>query len=155
MLEKSHPIKKETTSWGVPWEDAYGYVQAIRVGNDIHLSGQLSHDESGNFLHPAPLDAAGRPTDFAMMEAQMCVTYENIAKLLARFGATLDNVVAETLYVLDVDAAFAVAGKVRKAAYGVEQPQCASDIIGVPRLAQPVQLIEVSCKAVIGHGTRT
>jgi len=154
MFEKSHPIEKKTTSWGVSWEDAYGYVQAIQVGNDIYVSGQLSHDESGTFLHPAPLDSTGRPTDFSMMEAQMRVTYDNIAKLLARFDATLDNVVAETLYVLDVDAAFSVAGTVRKAAYGIERPQCASDIIGVSRLAQPVQLIEVSCKAVLGKATK-
>jgi enamine deaminase RidA (YjgF/YER057c/UK114 family) len=52
------------------------------------------------------------------MEQQMRVTYANAAKLPARFGATLDNVVEETLYVLDVDAAFAVAGNVRKEAYG-------------------------------------
>jgi enamine deaminase RidA (YjgF/YER057c/UK114 family) len=50
------------------------------------------------------------------MEEQMRVTYANAAKLLARFGATLDHVVEETLYVLDVDAVFAVAGKVRKEA---------------------------------------
>lgn len=83
----------------------------------------------------------------------MRVTYDNIAKLLGHFGATLDNVVAETLYVLDVDAAFAVTGKVRRAAFGIEPPQGASDIIGVPRLAQPVQLIEVTCKAVLGKPT--
>jgi hypothetical protein len=35
---------------------------------------------------------------------------------LARFGATPDNVVEETLYVLDVDAAFAAAGSPAKAA---------------------------------------
>lgn len=154
MTGNTPPINKQTTSWGVPWEDAYGYVQAVKVGNDIYVSGQLSHDESGNFLNPAALDANGRPSDFSMMEAQMRATYDNIAKLLARFGATLDNVVSETLYVLDMDAAFAAAGKVRKGAYGVEQPQCASDIIGVSRLALPVQLIEISCKAILGSATK-
>ena len=59
----------------------------------------------------------GKPkwaADFSTMEEQMRVTYANAAKLLARFGATLDHVVEETLYVLDVDAAFAAAGKVRR-----------------------------------------
>jgi enamine deaminase RidA (YjgF/YER057c/UK114 family) len=51
-----------------------------------------------------------------MMAEQMRVTYANAAKILAQFGATLDDVVEETLYVLDVDEAFAVAGKVRKEA---------------------------------------
>ncbi len=48
------------------------------------------------------------------------------------------------LYVLDVDAAFAAAGKVRKEAYSTAQPQCASNLIGVTRLAFPEQLIEIT-----------
>jgi enamine deaminase RidA (YjgF/YER057c/UK114 family) len=68
---------------------------------------------------------------------------------LAEFGATLDDVVEETLYVLDVDAAFAVAGKVRKELYGVDRPRCASNLIGVSRLAFPAQLIEVTFRAVL------
>jgi len=149
MADSLRSISKKTEYWGVPWEEAYGYPQAVQVGNDIYVSGQLSHDASGNLVAPAPLDATGRPGDFSAMEAQMRVTYDNIAELLARFGATLDNVVEETLYVLDVDAAFAVAGKVRKEAYGTGRPQCASNLIGVSRLAMPAQLIEIACKAVL------
>ncbi len=116
------------------------------------MSGQFNHDEDGNLVAPAPLDADGRPSDFSGMGEQMRASYANIAKLLALYGATLQDVVEETLYVLDMDAAFAVVGKVRKAAYGTERPQCASNIIGVSRLAQRPQLIEIACKAVIGTG---
>ena len=118
-------------------EDAYGYAQAIKVGDTIYVSGQLSHDDKGTMIAPAALDESGKPADFSTMEEQMRVTYANAAKLLARFGATLDHVVEETLYVLDVDAAFAVAGKVRKQAYATARPQCASNLIGVSRLAFP------------------
>jgi hypothetical protein len=52
-------------------------------------------------------------------------------EILARFGATLDHVVEETLYVLDVDEAFSVAGKLRKEAYAKVRPQCANNLIGV------------------------
>src|SRR3546814_17918892 len=83
------------------------------------------------------------------MGEQMRVAYANAATLLARFGATLDHVVEETLYVLDVDAAFAVAGKVRTEAYATARPQCASNLIGVSRLAFPEQLIEIVFKAVL------
>ena len=69
--------------------------------------------------------------------------------ILAQFEATLDHVVEETLYVLDVDEAFAVAGKVRKEAYAKVRPQCASNLIGVARLAFPEQLIEIVFKAVL------
>ncbi|QXI46018.1 RidA family protein [Pseudomonas anuradhapurensis] len=151
-MAASQPLNKDTAYWGVPWEDAYGYPQARRVGNEIHVSGQFNHDEDGNLVAPAPLDADGRPSDFSAMGEQMRASYANIAKLLALYGATLQDVVEETLYVLDMDAAFAVVGKVRKAAYGTERPQCASNIIGVSRLAQRPQLIEIACKAVIGAG---
>ncbi len=116
----------------------------------IFVSGQFNHDEEGNLVAPAPLDADGRPSDYSSMGEQMRVAYDNISKLLALYGATLQDVVEETLYVLDMDAAFAVVGKVRKAAYGMERPQAASNIIGVSRLAQRPQLIEIVCRAVVG-----
>jgi enamine deaminase RidA (YjgF/YER057c/UK114 family) len=141
---------QKTAYWGVSWEEAYGYPQARQVGNEIYVSGQFNHDEDGNLVAPAPLDSEGKPSDFSAMGEQMRTSYDNIAKLLALYGATLEDVVEETLFVLDMDAAFAVVGKVRKAAYGTERPQCASNIIGVSRLAQRPQLIEIACKAVIG-----
>ena len=107
---------KEAAYHGVPAEDDYGYAQAIKIGNTIHVSGQLSQDDKGTMIAPAALDESGKPADFSMMAEQMRVTYANAAKILAHFGATLDHVVEETLYVIDVDEAFAVAGKVRKEA---------------------------------------
>ena len=140
---------KEAAYHGVPAEDDYGYAQAIKIGNTIHVSGQLSQDDKGTMIAPAALDESGKPADFSMMAEQMRVTYANAAKILAHFGATLDHVVEETLYVIDVDEAFAVAGKVRKEAYAKARPQCASNLIGVSRLAFPEQLIEIVFKAVL------
>jgi len=140
---------KKTANHGVPWESIYGYSQAVQVKDVVYLSGQLGHDKDGELVAPAPLDAQGRPLDFGGMEEQMRQTYRNAIDLLAQFGATLDDVVEETLYVLDIDAAFAVAGKVRKELYGMEQPQCASNLIGVTRLALPPQLIEVTFRAIL------
>jgi enamine deaminase RidA (YjgF/YER057c/UK114 family) len=140
---------KEAAYHGVPAEDDYGYAQAIKIGNTIHVSGQLSQDDKGAMIAPAALDESGKPADFSMMAEQMRVTYANAAKILAQFGATLDHVVEETLYVIDVDEAFAVAGKVRKEAYAKARPQCASNLIGVSRLAFPEQLIEIVFKAVL------
>src|SRR5215475_906052 len=137
---------KEAAYFGVPWEDAYGYAQAIKVGDTIYVSGQLSHDDKGTMIAPAALDESGEPTDFSTMEEQMRVTYANAAKLLARFGATLDHVVEETLYVLDVDAAFAVAGKVCKEAYAVARPQCPSNLIGVSRARPYVRWRDAPCR---------
>lgn len=140
---------KQTANLGVAWEQAYGYRQAVKVKDTIYISGQLSHDEAGKLVAPAALDEHGRPRDFANMAEQMRQTYRNAARLLAQFGTTLDHVVEETLYVLDVDAAFAAAGTVRKEAYGSGQPAVASNLIGISRLAFPDQLIEITFRAVV------
>jgi enamine deaminase RidA (YjgF/YER057c/UK114 family) len=140
---------REVAYFGVPWEKAYGYVQAVRVGNTIRLAGQLSHDDEGNFIGaPGPADPEGK-ADTSTMELQMRTTYANAAKILARFGAGLQDVVEEVVYVTDMDAAFAVAGLVRKAAYQTDAPQCVSTIVQITRLALPQQLIEISFTAVL------
>ena len=139
---------RELAYFGMPWEDAYGYAQAVKVGGVIYVSGQLSHDEVGNLVGPATIDATGRIVDSSNMALQMRTAYENARRLLAKFGATLDDIVEEVIYVTDFEAAFAVAGQVRKAEFGTERPLCASTIVGVTRLAFPQQLVEISFTAV-------
>ncbi|MEJ2696259.1 MAG: RidA family protein [Candidatus Sulfobium sp.] len=136
-------IIKDARSHGMPWEAAYGYAQAVKVGGVIYVSGQLSHDEEGNIVGPAPIDDDGKILDHSNMETQMRQTYKNAEKILNSYGATLDNVIEEVLYVTDMDAAFAVAGPVRKEAYRSEKPEVSSTILVTPRLALPQQLIEI------------
>ena len=136
-------LHKDVKGFGMPWEDEYGYVQAVKVEDTIYVSGQLSHDEEGNIIGAAPLAENGKIRDHSNMETQMRQSYVNAKKILTEFGATLDNVVEEVLYVTDMDAAFAVAGPVRKEAYGSEKPEVASTIVVTPRLALPTQLIEI------------
>jgi enamine deaminase RidA (YjgF/YER057c/UK114 family) len=135
-------VEKEVANLGMPWEEQYGYAQAVKVGDTIYVSGQLSHDDQGNMVAPTPLDQAGKIADHASMGAQMAQSYANIKKVLGDFGATMDDIVEEVVYVTDMDAAFAVAGEVRAAAYG-GRPVVASTILVTPRLAFPDQLIEI------------
>ena len=126
-------IRKEVEGFGMPWEDIYGYAQAVKVDDTIYVAGQLSHDADGNMIGATPPN----------MEVQMRQTYVNAKKILGRFGATLDDVVEEVIYVTDMDTAFAAAGPVRKEAYGSKRPPVASTILVTPRLALPEQLIEI------------
>ena len=136
-------ITKEAKGLGMPWEDVYGYAQALKVGNAIYVSGQIGHDDEGNLVGPAPVDDDGNILDHSNMEVQMRQAYTNAKKVLSYYGATLDNVVEEVLYVTNMDEAFAVAGPVRKEAYGLEKPEVASTLVVTPRLAFPPQLIEI------------
>jgi enamine deaminase RidA (YjgF/YER057c/UK114 family) len=140
-------VAKEVEGFGMPWEDQYGYAQAVKVGDTIYVSGQLSHDDYGNMIAPAGLDEHGKISDHSNMEAQMRQSYVNARKILARFGATLDDVVEEVIYVTDMDRAFAAAGPVRKESYGSARPKVASTILVTSRLALPTQLIEIKLVA--------
>lgn len=140
---------KKIANLGVAWEQAFGYAQAVQVKDTIYISGQLSHDADGNLIAPATLDENGRPADFSQMEEQIRQTYVNAKKLLAEFGATLEDVVEETLFVLDIPSAFAAGSKVRKEMYGTDTPPVASNLIGVSALAFPEQIVEITFRAVI------
>jgi 2-iminobutanoate/2-iminopropanoate deaminase len=127
-------INKETKSFGMPWEKEYGYAQTVRIGDTIYVSGQVSHDDDGNIV--------GRGD----MEAQMRQAYSNIKKLLAHYGATMENIVDEILFVTDMDAAFAAAGRCRQEIFS-GNPIVASTIVQIQRLAFPNLMIEIRCVA--------
>jgi enamine deaminase RidA (YjgF/YER057c/UK114 family) len=135
--------QRETRGLGMPWEETYGYAQVVRIDDTLYVSGQLAHDDAGNIVGPARLDANGRIVDHSNMAVQMRQSYVNAAKVLGLLGATLQHVVEEVLYVTDMDAAFAAAGPVRKQAYGSAMPAVASTIVTTSRLALPAQLIEI------------
>ena len=149
MNASNTAAERQVFTFGVPWEGAFGYVQAVKVKDTIYVSGQLSHDPAGNLVAPAAVRDDGRPQDYSTMEAQMRQTYQNAVTVLAHYGATLADVVEETLFVLDVPAAFQAATTVRKEVYGTPAPACASNLIGVTQLAFPQQLIEITFRAVV------
>jgi 2-iminobutanoate/2-iminopropanoate deaminase len=127
-------INKETKNFGMPWEKEYGYVQAVKVGDTIYVSGQVSHDDTGNIV--------GRGD----METQMRQAYSNIQKLLAHYGATIENIVDEILFVTNMDEAFAAAVKCRQEIFS-GTPVIASTIVQIQRLAFPELMIEIRCVA--------
>jgi 2-iminobutanoate/2-iminopropanoate deaminase len=125
-------ISKEAKSFGMSWEKEYGYSQAIKVDNTIYVSGQVSHDDKGNIV--------GRGD----MEVQMRQAYANIKKVLAQYGATMDNVVDEVLFVTDMDAAFAARVKCKQEVFS-GNPVLASTIVQIQRLAFHELLVEIRC----------
>ena len=127
-------INKETKSLGMPWEKEYGYAQAVKVGDTIYVSGQVSHDDKG--------DIVGRGD----MEVQMRQAYANIQNVLAQYGVTMENMVDETLFVTDMDAGFAAAVKCRQDVFS-GSPVVASTIVQIQRLAFPELMIEIRCVA--------
>jgi 2-iminobutanoate/2-iminopropanoate deaminase len=125
-------ISKEAKSLGMPWEKEYGYSQAVKVDNTIYVSGQVGHDDKGNIV------------GHGNMELQMRQAYANIEKVLAQYGATMDNIVDEILFVTGMDAAFAARVKCRQEVFS-DNPVLASTIMQIQRLAFHELMVEIRC----------
>lgn len=115
-------INKETKSLGMSWEKEYGYAQAVKVGDTIYVSGQVSHDDMGNIVGLGNMNS------------------------IAQYGATMDNIVDEILFVTDMNTAFAAAVKCREEIF-FGTPVVASTIVQIQRLAFPELMIEIKCVA--------
>ena len=127
-------VSKDARTFGNFMEEAYGFSQAVRVGDVIYVSGQTAMGE-----------------DFAAvggddMAAQMREAYAGLTRVLAMFGAEPSDVVDETLFVTDVMAAATSAKEVRGEVYG-ESFAVASTLIGVAALGSPDLMIEIKCVA--------
>ncbi len=126
-------INKEARSLNMPWEKEYGYSQAVKVGDTIYISGQVSHDDKGNILGEGD------------MEVQMRAAYANIGKVLVQYGATMENIVDEILFVTDMNTAYAARVKMKQEVF-FGSPVLASTIVQIQRLGSK-QMIEIRCIA--------
>ena len=115
-------------------EKAFGYAQAVKLGNVVHVAGTLSVDDSFAPLHPGD------------MGAQIAAIYRSVERTLAEFGASLSNIAKETIFVTDMDA-FLAANAVRLQALGGNYP--ATTAVEVKRLAFPECMIEIEIVAAL------
>ncbi|MCH1492699.1 MAG: RidA family protein [Luminiphilus sp.] len=125
-------VEKELHKSG-PYADFF--CQGVRVDNTLHLAGQVGMTDTGEV-----------PADLA---AQVETAYQNIAGVLAHFGATMDNIVDETFFVTDMQDCMAnvpAVFSVREAAYG-KKPEVCQTLVGTPALVDPRLKVEIKVVA--------
>jgi enamine deaminase RidA (YjgF/YER057c/UK114 family) len=113
-------------------EKEYGYSHAVRIGDDLKISGAVSMDDSGN------LTAAGN------MEQQMKNCYSDLEKILGHYGYTFDDVVVENVFTTNM-ADFINVSTYRNSVYKKQFPT--GTWLEVNGLALPGQLIEIDMEA--------
>ena len=128
-------LARKSYSFGVPWENGYGFAQAIQVGPTVYISGQLSHDMEANFVGSG---------DF---ELQVRTTFTNLDRVLEAYGLQRQHVVQTTVYVKDLRRNFDVIGRLHAEYFGEHRPT--STVLGVVDLALPEQLVEIAAVAVV------
>lgn len=109
-------------------EKAYGYSHAVKIGNDIKISGAVSMDDEGN------------PTAISDLGQQMKNCYTDLEKILNHYGCTFDDVVVENIFTTDMPLFLENAGY-RNEIYTQHFP--AGSWLGVKELALPEFLIEI------------
>ena len=109
-------------------EKAYGYSHAVKIGNDIKISGAVSMDDKGNLTAPGNL------------EQQMKNCYADLGKILQHYGCTFDDVVVENVFTTDMQEFIKVSGY-RNSIYKKQFPT--GTWLEVKGLALVGQLIEI------------
>ncbi|ULQ51004.1 RidA family protein [Flavihumibacter fluvii] len=109
-------------------EKAYGYAHAVRIGDDIKISGAVSMDD------------AGAPTAKGDLLQQMKNCYSDLDKVLKHYGCTFDDVVVENVFTTNMPE-FLKQSAYRNSIYPKRFPT--GSWLGVRELALPEFLIEI------------
>lgn len=116
------------------------YTHVVKAGASVYVSGQLAFDDQGNLIGGSDIAAQYRQV------------WANVIIALASAGATVDDVVRTTTYIVGQDNVQAV----RSVRQEVNpQPPPASTLIAVAGLANPACLVEVDAIAIIAEEKRT
>jgi len=113
-------------------EKAYGYSHAVKIGDDIKISGAVSMDDAGN------------PTAVGDLEQQMKNAYSDLEKVLQHYGYTFDEVVVENVFTTDM-ARFLEVAAYRNSIYTKQFPT--GTWLEVKGLALPEFMIEIELEA--------
>ncbi|MEA1073208.1 RidA family protein [Sphingomonas sp. LY160] len=128
---------RRRTSGTSPFEAAFGFSRAVRVGNRIVVSGT------------APVEADGSSTaGDAATQARRCFTI--IGQAIDDLGGTLSDVVRTRMYIVDPGDADAV-GAVHGELFGDVRP--AATMVVVAALLRPEWRIEIEAEALVEDET--
>ncbi len=116
-----------------------GYSHVVVAGGTIYISGQVSVDLNGQVVGKGDL------------RMQVTRVYENLKLCLQSAGATFNDVVKMTTYVVNYKPEdIAVIREVRKNYLSGENPP-ASTLVGVQALVNPDFLIEIEATAKVSE----
>jgi enamine deaminase RidA (YjgF/YER057c/UK114 family) len=113
-------------------EKDYGYSHAVKIGDDLKISGAVSMTDSGIII------GTGN------MELQMENCYSDLEKILQHYGYTIDDVYTENIYTTNMEEFIKVSGY-RNSIYKKQFPT--GTWLEVKGLALKGQLIEIDMEA--------
>ncbi|PSN18563.1 hypothetical protein C7271_11905, partial [filamentous cyanobacterium CCP5] len=119
---------------GTPWEEKAGYCRALRVGNQIFVSGTAPSDGNGGTFAPGD----------AYAQTQRC--FEIIAEALEGLGSGLEDVVRTRLYVTDLSR-WEDFARAHLDLFADNPP--VNTMLQIPQLIDPDMLVEVEVEVLL------
>jgi len=125
--------KRLNISTGAPWEDKVGYSRAVRIGNQIEVSGTVSIKD-------------GEPYGAEDAYTQTNQIIKIIEEALQKAGSNLNDVIRTRIFVTDISK-WEEIGRAHGEAFGKIKP--ATSMVEVSKLISPEYLLEIEATAVV------
>ena len=127
-------MPRQNYSTNSPWEPIVGYSRAVRVGDQVFVTGTTAVGPEGKLVGAG--DAYAQTTQIL----------RNIEAVLARAGAGMRDVVRTRIFVTDISR-WQEIGRAHREFFGDIRP-CAT-MVEVRRLIDPEMLVEIEVDAVV------
>lgn len=127
-------MPRQNYSTNSPWEPIVGYSRAVRVGNQVFVTGTTAIGPDGKLVGVG--DAY----------AQTAQILRNVEAVLARAGAGMRDVVRTRIFTTDISR-WQEIGRAHHEFFGDVRP-CAT-MVEVRRLIDPEMLVEIEVDAVV------